>query len=102
MSANSLTGTGGVYSYDFSTGIEKVYGDSNGYKELTSGLWGMVAGDGNSNGLIDLPDKANLWEPQSGKSGFYQGDYNLDAQVNNIDKDDNWVPNIGKGMQVPE
>ena len=102
MSAVPLTESGGRYSYDFSTGLNKVYGDSNGYKELTTGLWGIIAGDGDGNGLIGLPDKTNTWELQAGETGYYSGDYNLDSQVDNKDKDDYWLPNVGKGMQIPE
>ena len=101
MSAISLTESGGTYSYNFSTGLDKVYGDSNGYKELTPGLWGMITGDGDNNGQIGLPDKTDTWVFQAGKAGYYSGDFNLDVQVDNIDKDDYWLPNIGKGTQVP-
>ncbi|MCD4696363.1 MAG: hypothetical protein K8S16_09010, partial [Bacteroidales bacterium] len=63
---------------------------------------GIIAGDGNSSGLIDSTDKVNPWETQAGEKGYMSGDFNLDAQVDNKDKDDFWLPNEGKGYQVPE
>jgi len=102
MSAIPLIESDSIYSYDFTTGLDKVYGDSTGYKELsTGGLWGMIAGDGNSNGLIGLSDKTISWEAKAGEDGYYSTDLNLDAQVDNIDKDEYWLPNIGGGTQVP-
>lgn len=101
MSANALTPSGGVYTYDFTTGSETVYGGSNGYKQLATGVWGMVSGDGDRDGVVGSDDKSGLWESEAGTEGYIYSDYNLDQQSNNIDKDDYWVPNIGKGSQVP-
>jgi hypothetical protein len=61
----------------------------------------MFGGDGVPNGLINNPDKTNVWTPNVGTSGYKAGDYNLDSQVNNPDKNDIWVPNLGQGTQVP-
>ena len=102
MSANSLIESGGIYSYDFTTSETQTYGGINSVKELAPGVWGMIAADGNADGLIDGLDKTNVWAPQSGESGYKTGDYNMDAEVDNKDKNDVWVPNIGKGSQLPE
>ena len=101
LSAIPLTGLGEIYFYDFTTGLNRVYGGSNGYKELATGIWGMVAGDGGASGLVSLQDKDDNWRIQSGKSGYYSEDLNLNTQVDNIDKNDYWLPNIGKGAQLP-
>jgi hypothetical protein len=101
MSNNAITGSGGVYSYDFSSGVNQVYGGLAGHKQLTSSVWGMFSGDGDHNGTIGDGDKSTLWETQAGTKGYMFSDYNLDSESNNIDKDDFWVPNIGKGTQVP-
>ncbi len=101
MSANPLIESGGTYTYDFTTSSSQAYGVT-AQKELTPGIWGMVAGDGNGSGLIDTADKVNPWETQAGEKGYYPGDFNLDTQVDNKDKDDFWLPNEWKGCQVPE
>jgi hypothetical protein len=102
MSSSSLTQTGGVYTYDFSTGFDKVYGGSLGYKQLGTGIWGMPTGDSDANGIIDIQDKQNIWSAQAGESGYKSGDVNLNGEVDNADKDDKILPNIGKESQVPE
>lgn len=102
MSNNALTPSGGIYTYDFTTGINQVYGGVNGHKELTSGVWGMFSGDGDRNGLIGVGDKSLTWENQAGTAGYIFSDYNLDGESNNIDKDDYWLPNINKESQVPD
>lgn len=93
LSAFALTQTTGIYTYNFRSGANQAYGNTQ--KEVITGLWGMVAGNGLQDILIDDFDKTNVWEPQSGMSGYLQGDFNMDSQVDNNDKDDYWYPNIG-------
>ena len=102
MSANALTQTGGVYSYDFTTGSSQVYGGANGHKEVGTGIWGMIGGDGNADGQVNNGDKNDVWTPQAGTAGYKAGDYNLDTDVNNGDKNDILLPNAGTGGQVPD
>lgn len=101
ISNNALTPSGGIYSYDFTSGGNQVYGDVDGHKQLAPGIWGMFSGDGDRNGSIGTGDEAPTWETQAGTKGYIDSDYNLDSESNNIDKDDYWVPNIGEGTQVP-
>jgi hypothetical protein len=101
MSANGVTEAGGIYSYNFSTVESQVYGGSAGYKNLTEGIWGIVAGDATHDGLIDLADKTQ-WEAFAGCKGYLDTDYTMDAQANNTDKNDKWMPNTSKVEQVPE
>jgi len=101
MSANGVTATGGIYAYDFSTAASKVYGGSTGYKNLNGSVWGMVAGDSNHDGLINLGDKTQ-WAAFAGKKGYYDSDYSLNAQVNNPDKNEKWLPNLSKIEQIPD
>ena len=101
MSANPLIESGGVYSYDFSTGSGQVAGGFLGYKELAAGIWGMVGGDGNADKQVNNADKLDVWAVQAGLGGYRQGDFNMDAQVNNLDKIDIWAVNSGYGGQVP-
>jgi hypothetical protein len=62
----------------------------------------MIAGDANTDGIIDVFDKNSVWYFQAGSSGYEPSDINMDGDVNNIDKNQFWLPNIGKGSQVPE
>lgn len=93
---------GGIFSYDFTTGLDKAYGGSNALKELTVGIFGMIAGDFNGDGIIDMSDKSDSWVPSAGKKGYLMGDGNLDGQINNKDKNDNWLNNLNAMSQVPE
>ncbi|MCD4735656.1 MAG: PCMD domain-containing protein [Bacteroidales bacterium] len=101
MSAVPVVETGGIYSYDFTSGAGTVYGGSNAHKEITTGVWGLIGADGNADEQINNGDKIDVWTPQAGSSGYQDGDFNLDGQVNNGDKNDVWVPNTGMGGQVP-
>jgi hypothetical protein len=99
MSANPLTESGGVYSYDFTTAMNQAY--NSGQKEIAIGVWGMFAGDANADGLIEETDKIK-WEGQAGTSGYLSGDIDMNGQVDNKDKNDFWLPNFGEGTQVPD
>ncbi len=88
----------GVYSYDFTTGSGQAY--NNGQKDLGSGVYGMLGGDGLPNGIVGGPDKI-IWENHAGTTGYKAADYNLDTQVDNKDKNDIWLPNTGEGTKVP-
>jgi lysyl endopeptidase len=101
MSANAITPSGGIYIYDFTIGSSTIHGGANGHKELATGVWGMISGDGNRDDLVGAGDKSGLWDSQAGTEGYIYSDYNLDGQSNNIDKDEYWIPNLGKGSQVP-
>ncbi len=101
LSATGLTQTGGVYTYNFSTGSGQAYGGTNAHKQIGPGVWGMFGGDGDKSGGISSGDESPLWEVTAGTKGYLGTDYNLDSQSNNKDKDNVWVPNIGKGTQVP-
>ncbi|MCD4731412.1 MAG: hypothetical protein K8R74_12475, partial [Bacteroidales bacterium] len=100
ISANLVTYTGGVYTYNFAAD-GNTYGDWNGHKELVPGIYGMIAGDGYSDGVVNDLDKSPLWDLSSGKTGYLPSDYNFDGEINNIDKDFYWFPNIGRFSQVP-
>ncbi|MBN1338240.1 MAG: hypothetical protein JXA03_02890, partial [Bacteroidales bacterium] len=101
MSADPLTATGNIYSYDFSNAVNKVHGSALAHKQIATGVWGMSGGDGTADGQIGNSDKLDIWMPQSGNSGYMMGDFTLDGQVNNQDKVEVWMPNSGSGSQVP-
>ncbi len=101
MSANPLTEINNSYSYDFSSGIDKVFGGNVAYRQLSPEIWGMVVGDANSDGAVDSADIL-IWRPQAGESGYFQADFNFDSQIENRDKDDYWLNNSGMESQIPQ
>ncbi|MFU8844883.1 MAG: hypothetical protein ACNA7V_13850, partial [Bacteroidales bacterium] len=102
MNATPIPYASGVYDYDFSTGSAQVYGGTNAHKQLSTGAWGMMSGDGDGSGTVQTADKTNVWMIQAGTAGYKAGDYNMNRQVSNPDKDDKWLPNLGKGSYIPE
>jgi hypothetical protein len=106
MSASGLTETAGVFTYDFSTDAKKVYQGASGYKQIDTSpvVWGMVAADGDADGMISPGDKTTLWSPLAGEQGYFPADYDMDSQVDNPDKNTFWLINYlsGYSSQVPE
>jgi len=100
MSNYALTESGGIYTYDFTNGIDKVFGGNNGHKELDDNVWGMVAGDGNGNGIIQNTDETNVWKTDLGVAGYLGGDFDLNSIVQNTDETNIWKVNLGKGGQI--
>jgi hypothetical protein len=102
MSATGLTQAGGIYSYNFTTGGGQAYGGSSAQNEIAPGVWGMISGDDNGDGMIDNLDKTIEWDLEAGLSGMKASDLNLDGQVDNRDKDECWWPNLNKGTFIPD
>jgi hypothetical protein len=100
LSANALSQSGGIYSYNFSSAITQVYGNSAGYKLVGSGLYGMAGGDNDGDGDVDLTDKA-VWSSNAGTAGYKSSDFDLNTQVSNTDKNDVWEENTLLTTQVP-
>jgi uncharacterized protein (TIGR02145 family) len=101
LSADALVETEGVYTYNFTDASSKAYGGTFAQKEITPGIWGMIACDGNADGHVNLSDKTEVWKLQSGQSGYLSGDFNLDQQANNKDKNNLWINNVGRVNQIP-
>ena len=99
MSANALTENNEVYSYDFCTAANKAYLSSQ--NDLGSGTFGMIAGDFNADGVINLADLLIKWNLQAGLKGYYQADANLNSNVDNSDMNDFWSINQGLSSTVP-
>ncbi len=104
MSSSGLTLMDGIYTYDFTDAMSKVYGGSLGYMQISTSppRFGMVPGDGNADGTVDINDLYPIWHYDAGKQGYLPPDYNLDNQVDNRDKNDMWLPSLGKSSQVPQ
>ncbi len=100
LSASPLVKTGEVYAYDFTLDAGQAYG-TDAQNFLSTGIYGMIGGDSNSDGSIDDMDKDILWQAEAGHSGYLPSDLNLDGHSGNQDKNDIWLPNIGSGSQLP-
>jgi hypothetical protein len=102
MSASPAQLNSDIYSFDFTIGQYQTFGGLSGCVEVGSGKYGMIAGDSNGSGIIEMNDKTNGWQLQSGLSGYLMSDFNLDAVVENQDKDDYLLKNLQKASQVPQ
>ncbi len=91
--------------YDFRTGSDQAYYTSNlATKELESGVWGLIAGDGNGDGSINTTDRTQVWLPRNGTTYDYSSgaDFNLDGAIDAIDYNRCLLPNLGTSSQVPD
>ncbi|MEZ5197573.1 MAG: FG-GAP repeat protein [Bacteroidales bacterium] len=100
MSSGPLIAAKGDYSWDFTTGVGQAYG-TDALVDLGGGVYGMIGGDGNSNGQIEYYDKDSVWTAEAGNAAYLFGDFSLDKQADNIDKNDLWEPNLDVINQVP-
>ena len=41
-----------------------IYGGTNACKQLNTGIWGMIAADGNADGQVDNTDKDDIWQTE--------------------------------------
>jgi len=99
MSANALTESTVIYSYNFTDALSKAY--QNGQKEIAPGIYGMAGGDSNADGIVDDSDKDLNWSLDAGNAGYFSSDLNLDGQVNNPDKTGVWFQNLNMEAQLP-
>ncbi len=88
-----------VAAYDFTDAQEKSY--QNGSVYLKENAYGLISGDANGNGQVQVDDKNIEWREQVGRAGYWQADFNLNGQVQIDDKNISWRDNVGKGTQVP-
>ena len=94
----------GVAEYDFSTSDGQAYSTGPSAQIfLGNQRWGLLAGDGNSDGAVDALDFNEVWLPQQGSGSSYQlkGDFNLDGTVDATDRNGYWLPNNGSARQFP-
>jgi PKD repeat protein len=100
ISSVSMNRINGRFEYDFTSGEGKAWG-AGSQIPVGENKFAMVAGDLDSDGLIDAAD-LNLWKSQAGVSGYTQGDVNLDGQVMNAGKNDFIIPNSGRESYIPD
>ena len=89
MSQNKVT-LPNMVAYDFTTSDTSYYG-TGGAKEIETGVWGMIAGDVNGDGVVKYNlsqnDRALIYQRIGGGnvnlsvSGYYNEDINLDGVV---------------------
>ena len=101
MNSTPLEDNNGTYAFDYTAGPGNVYGGTNSCKQLNTGIWGMIAADGNADGQVDNTDKDDIWQTGQNNTGYQQADFNLDGLVNENDLNNFWEPNCGEGMQIP-
>ncbi len=102
ISAMPLVNVNGVYGYNFTSGPDKAHGGLDAQNEINTGVWGMIAGDANSDGEIFYNDILDTWYIEAGNNAYLSSDFNLDGQIDNCDKDDYWLHNSGSGSFIPE
>jgi hypothetical protein len=101
LSTTPPTEISGIYTYDFSIAMNQVYGAGLGYKSIGIGIYGMAAGDANSDGMINMTDKT-LWSANAGSSGYRPTDFNMDVQIDNTDKNGYLIENQDLSSQAPD
>ena len=101
LSNYALLETGGEYSYNFTSGEDQAYGGSSAQKQIGFGVWGMISGDGNCDGVISELDITDVWSVHAGEAVYEFGDYNMDGNIDNKDKDDILIYNIDSEEQLP-
>jgi len=100
MSSVSMLLKNNSILYDFTNALSKAYG-TDAMKELSAGVFGLFAGDGNASGTISSTDRNSVWRPQNGQNGYLRGDYNLSGGVTAADRNSYWRVNNGINSQVP-
>ena len=94
MSANSLTVNGNTFGYNFSTALAQAYGGILGFKQIGTGVFGMVSGDTDADGQISVLDFSR-WATDFGKTVVYSStDIDMDGQISVLDFS-KWATNFG-------
>jgi hypothetical protein len=98
MSSSAVPLTGSSSLFDFTTGLDKYHGGDA--REVSTGVFGMYAGDANSDGFVTSTD-FNVFNPEftSGASGYRIPDWNLDTFVTSTDFN-LFNPNFTTGRQT--
>jgi hypothetical protein len=100
MSASQVGLNSGSTLYNFTTAPTQAFG-TDPMAMLPGGVYGMIAGDGNSDGNIDYAsDLLIQWLPNFGFNGYYPADYNLDGVVEYNDIMMIWLMNFGLSYQL--
>lgn len=99
MSAAGITLTGSNYTYNFTDAVTKAHGGSLGYKQIATGVFGMVTGDADVDGSVFLTDRTR-WAVDFGNINVYMiSDFDMDANVFLTDLT-RWATNFGTSNLV--
>ncbi len=84
-SSTAISFTGNAIQYVFSDGMDKAYG-TNAQTQLETGIYGLLLGDLNQDGTVDLNDYS-LFEPDltNGSTGYLISDFDGNGYVDLID-----------------
>jgi hypothetical protein len=88
MSADSVLLSSSSTLYDFTLSQNQAYGTSS-MAELVSGVFGMISGDANGDGIVDVSDRNDTWNDRL-QSGYKNSDVTLDGIVDVSDRNDAW------------
>ena len=102
MSSDIISTDDGVFAYDFTSGDTMAVLGTRNMKELSPGIWGVVAGDANGDAEVSNIDKNETWLPQQSSNGYYAADFTMDGTVDENDLYNAWDLNAGKGSWVPD
>jgi len=100
MSAEPVALSSNSTLYDFTTAMNKAYGQEP-MIELVAGKFGLIGGDGNADGVVNIDDRDSVWLVQNGNLGYLEGDFNMNSGVTVHDVNQLWNFNIGAITQVP-
>ncbi|MCA9487492.1 MAG: hypothetical protein KC516_00865 [Nanoarchaeota archaeon] len=97
MSENKYSSNDPMIDLTLNTSIYKYL---NGAKEVSSGVYALIAGDSDGNEIIQNSDN-NYTVSQLGQAGYLEGDLDLNGFVQNTDLLNFWTKNLGFAFQVP-
>lgn len=87
MSANALgISSLSTLNYDFSSSLSQAYSAGQSpMKQVGAGIYVMVTGDTNADGIINATDRINS-KNQSGNTGYINSDVDMNGIVNAVDR----------------
>lgn len=94
MSSAPLVLTGNTFTINFTDALSKAHGGAAGYKEIGTGVFGMVAGDIDADGNVSVLD-FSAWASAFGMIATYHpADADMDGGITVLDFS-NWAANFG-------
>ena len=110
MSAGAVSISNGIYTYDFTLNQNQDYdpdtNDTFDGSVAVGGVYAMIAGDANGNGVVDGTD-LTTWRGQNGEeitydlNGNLKNDMNLDGVINAVDRNRFQQKNASASSQGP-
>jgi len=97
ISSLPVASSGAAYSWDFTTGKTQAIGGAGVQKQMSAGIWSMIAADGNASNQIDNRDKNSVWLQDAGNIGYLSGDYDMNGHADFNDILNKWALNVGLG-----